>query len=439
MNPLGLALAQLKDRWVASALHVAMLAIGVAAATALLLFSVQSDQRLQRDARGVDLVVGPKGSPLQLVLSSVFHADVPAGNIPYEAVAQLDGDRRVRDAIPLGLGDTVGGFRIVGTRESFVALYGAELSAGRMMAAEMEAVLGAEVAARLGLSLGDRFVGAHGLGEGGAAHEGHDYTVVGILAPTGAVIDRLAITPLESVWAVHDHGPIEGVIGGRQTTAPATPSDDYDHDHDHGDHDHAHDHDHDHGPGEAHDHEDRPKEVTAILLRLNNPIAAPILRREINQRTAWLAARPADEATRLFALIGTGTDLLRAFAFLFIGAAALSVFATLLSALNERRGEVALLRAMGATRGDVFGVLIGQGLVIASVGTLMGLALGHGLIHVLAQASAQARGFGLDGSMVHPGEVWILAGGLAAGLLAALPPAIGAYRTDIAKTLAEAG
>jgi putative ABC transport system permease protein len=162
------------------------------------------------------------------------------------------------------------------------------------------------------------------------------------------------------------------------------------------------------------------------------------LKRQINQSTDLLAARPAEEATRMFALIGTGIDLIRVFAVILIAAAIASVFATLLAALNARRGEVALLRAMGATRGDVFTVLLGQGLAIGVAGVALGLAGGHGLLNLLAATSDQARDFGVTGLAWHPGEWVILAGGVLAGALAALAPAIAAYRTDIAKTLSEA-
>jgi putative ABC transport system permease protein len=430
MSNLGLVFAYLRERWFTSLLHLLMLAIGIAAATALLLFSAQANDRLARDARGVDLVVGAKGSPLQLVLSAVFHADAPTGNITQADADRIAQDPLVKSAIPIGLGDALRGHRIVGAPAEIIDLYGAKIGEGRAFAAPFEAVLGAQTAVRLELKVGDTFVGAHGLGEGGADHAEHPYTVVGVLAPTGAVIDRLVLTSLESVWAVHTPvGPIDARIGGLQgpTVAKAKAKD----------HDHDHDHDHAHTPGEAQNHL-ADREVTAVLVATRSPIGAPRLKRQINQSTDLLAARPAEEATRLFALIGTGIDLIGVFAMILIAAAIASVFATLLAALNARRGEVALLRAMGATRGDVFTVLLGQGLVIGVAGVALGLAGGHGLLNFLAATSEQARDFGVTGSAWHPGEWAILAGGVLAGALAALAPAIAAYRTDIAKTLSEA-
>lgn len=434
MTLFGLTFAQLRERWFANTLHVLMLAIGVAAATALLLFTTQTEDRLARDARGIDLVVGAKGSPLQLVLSSVFHADVPTGNVSFADYDRLTRDPRISAAIPLGLGDTMGGARIVGTTPAILPFYGATLAQGRVFAAPMETVLGAETARRLGARIGMQFSSAHGLGEGGEAHEHGVYVVVGVLAPTGTVLDRLALTPLESVWKVHDvHMPAGAErIGGMQGRAleaplPNAPAAK--------DHDHAHDHTQGGTPSPD---AMAAKEVTAVLVRTRSPIAGPRLKREINQSTALLAARPADEAARLFSLVGAGAQAFRTFAYIFIAAAALSVFATLLASLNDRRGDIALLRTMGATRLGVFGVLLGQGLVIAGLGVGLGLSLGHGLLDAAAASSAQLRGLGITGATLHPGEIWIVIGGLGAGALAALIPALDAYRTDIAKTLAEA-
>ena len=414
MTLAGLTFAMLRERWFANVLHVLMLAIGVAAAAALLLVTTQSENRLARDARGIDLVVGAKGSPLQLVLSSVFHADAPTGNIAYADFERLTRDPRIKAAIPLGLGDTIQGSRIVGTTPAFLAFYGARVAEGRSFAAPMEAVLGAETARKIGAKLGDEVAGAHGLGAGGAPDHG-TYKIVGILAPTGTVVDRLVATSLESVWAVHEtHMPAGAErIGGIQGAPPPGY--------------HAHE------P----EHVDAPREVTAVLVRTRSPIAGPRLKREINQSTALLAARPADEAARLFVLVGAGAQAFQTFAYVLIASAALSVFATLLAALNERRGDIALLRTMGATRLGVFGVLLGQGLAISALGVFAGLALGHGLLQIAAEISPQARGLGLTGLTVHPGEIWIVAGGLIAGALAALAPAIAASRTDIARTLAE--
>lgn len=434
MTALSLIFAYLRSRPLSTGLYVLMLALGVAASTALVLFSEQTTRRLERDAAGFDLVVGHKGSPLQLVMAAVFHADAPAGNIPAAALDRLKADPRVAEAIPVALGDSVGPFRIVGAPGTILEAYGARLAVGEVYAAPFEAVLGADVARARGLSVGDAFVGAHGLGGDGAEHHAHPYRVSGVLARTGSVADRLVFTPVESVWDAH------GIAHGDEAHAHE--------DHAHEDHataDHAHA---DHAleaPAQRGVFVNRGRieapqaDITAVLVRVVSPIGGLALKQELNRDTTLLAARPAEEAARVFRLVGLGGQVLQAFALILIGAAAASVFTTLFAALRERRGEIALLRAMGATRGTVFAVLAGQGLVIATIGVMLGLAGGHGLVELLARTSPQAAGFGLTGWTWHPFEALIALGGIAVGAAAALPAAIGAYRTDIARTLAEAG
>jgi putative ABC transport system permease protein len=200
----GLAFAYARRRPLATMLVIALGALGVGIATLTLLVTHELETRLRRDAEGIDLVVGAKGSPLQLVLAGVYHADVPPGNVPYASLAMLRANPRVASAIPLALGDSVRGFRIVGTEPALVEHYAATLAAGEMFVAPMDAVIGSDVARATGLRVGATFAGSHGLAEGGGEHAETPYRVVGVLAPTGRVVDRLVLTPLESVWAVHE-------------------------------------------------------------------------------------------------------------------------------------------------------------------------------------------------------------------------------------------
>src|SRR3990170_5229800 len=168
---------------------------------------------MHRDARGIDLVVGAKGSPMQLMLSGIYHLDAPTGNIPLSSVALLSKNRMVKRAMPLALGDSWKGHRIVGAGKEYADHYGAELREGRFYDKPMEAVLGAEVAARTNTAVGATFKGAHGMGsEPGDEHEGA-YTVVGVLAKTGSVVDRLALPPSAS-----------GSAGARGAPGPPAPT-----------------------------------------------------------------------------------------------------------------------------------------------------------------------------------------------------------------------
>ncbi|HEX5863168.1 MAG TPA: ABC transporter permease, partial [Casimicrobiaceae bacterium] len=198
MNIVRVAYAYARHSPLTTVLNLALLTLGVATITLLLLLGEALDERLKRDAAAIDLVVGAKGSPLQLVLAGVYHVDVPPGNIPLDEVEKLRGNPLIREVVPVAMGDSYRGFHIVGTEPDFLGLYGARLASGVLWRAPLEAVLGAQVAHRSGLTLGAQFAGAHGLAEGGEVHGDNPYRVVGILAPSGTVIDRLVLTGVES-------------------------------------------------------------------------------------------------------------------------------------------------------------------------------------------------------------------------------------------------
>jgi putative ABC transport system permease protein len=429
MNPFALALAYSRDRALITALNSLLLALGVGTIIALMLFANQLDNRLQRDLQSIDMVVGPKGSPLQLILSSVFHLDTPIGNVDKKDLVPIINNPAVAKAVPIGLGDNFRGFRLVGTTHDFIGLYQARLGEGRLWADKTpyQAVLGAQVAAKLGIKVGDQFISSHGLDKNGHAHEDKPYTVVGILNPTGAVIDRLVLTALESVWDAHgQHGAHE-------------------HDDGHGDgdgdgHEHGHEHEHEHAPKEAllSVTRDVTQEVTALLVQFRSPVGAARLPIAIKQNTQLQAAVPAQEAARLFSLVGIGLDVLQGFGVLLIATSALSIFVALTTALSQRQGDIALLRTMGATRTRVFSQILLEGVLLAMLGTLLGLALGHGALELAAFAIPGAQEAGLTGLSVLPQELYVVAGGLLLGALAALIPAIRAYQTDIVVTLARA-
>jgi putative ABC transport system permease protein len=379
-----LALAYLAARPLATALHVLLLALGVATMVLLLLFTSQAEERLTRDARPVDLVVGAKGSPLQLILSAVLHADIPTGNIPYDEARKVGANPMVAQAIPVSLGDSFRGYRIVGTEPAYLALYDARFASGRVFAAEMQAVLGAEVARRSGLGVGDRFVGSHGLSASGSAHASHPFIVTGVLAPTGTVIDRVVLTPLESVWEMH---------GGHAT------------------------------PG-------APHEITALLVRYRTPIAAATLPRQVNATTVMQAASPALETARLMSLMGVGADALRLFAFVMMASAAASMLAALMAALHERRYDLALMRTLGARPSTLFALLACEGVTLVVAGVILGLALGHGAAEALGRWIARSNSWSITGFAWVPQELWLAVAVLAAGAATCLIPAIQAYRRD---------
>jgi putative ABC transport system permease protein len=397
MSTLRFAWRYLWARPLAATLNVVLLSLGLASIAFLLLVAQRVEAAFDRDLAGIDVVVGAKGSPMQLILSGVLHLDVPPGNISLEAVQALTNSPLVAQVIPVSLGDNFQGYRIVGTSTDYVALYRGVLTRGVLWDAPMQAVVGAAVARKLGLQLGQRFVGSHGLGAGGHAHGDSAYQVVGVLAATGGVLDRLILTDTASVWRAHE---------------------DY----------------------SAADDEDRKameaeREVTMALVRYKSPLAAVSFPRWVNTSTEMQAAAPALEVTRLLHMLGLGADVLRAFAGMLLLTAGLSVFIALWNAVRERRGDLALLRMLGAPPGRIATLLLTEALWLGLVSALLGLALGQ--IFVLALGWM----LGLDQSLLLAGALWPLellwvpALALAVSLGAALLPALGAYRSNVLQLL----
>jgi putative ABC transport system permease protein len=390
--------AYLLARPLMTLLNVLLVALGIATVTVVTLATKQFESRLKRDAAGIDLVVGAKGSPLQLVLAGVYHLDVPPGNVPLAALQTLRANRLVAQAIPLALGDSLRGYRIVGTEPEFLALHRATIADGRIFDEPMQAVLGATVARDTGLRAGGQFVGNHGLAPGGPEHEDDRYTVTGVLAPTGGVIDRLVLTPVESVWFVHE--------------------------------------------GEPEDDAERrileaERELTMVLVRYASPLAAASLPRTINATPQLQAASPAFESARLFQLVGIGIDGIRAFGWLLLGMAALSIFVALAQALSDRQRELALMRLLGAAPSRLFALLLIEGTVLTALGVALGLATGHLGLSLAGGWLAPRGELALTGADFDTMEIVYAAIAILLGALAALLPAWRASRTPVAATLSE--
>jgi putative ABC transport system permease protein len=403
MNTAAISFAYLRARPLATALNLLLLALGIATITVLLLASHQLEQRMQRDSAGIDLVVGAKGSPLQLVLSALYQVDIPTGNIALSDARDVQAHRMVKKAIPIAMGDSVGGFRIVGTSHDYPAHFGAALAAGRLWEAPLEAVPGALAARDLGLVPGARFEGVHGLGGdgGGSSHAATPYTVTGVLAPTGTVVDRLVLTGVESVWLVHTH--LDDLAQASKALA---------------------------------DMAEEEKEVTALLVQYATPLAAAMLPRFVNATAGLQAASPAFETARMFQLVGAGVDAVQGMAWILVFAAGLSVFIALYGAMEERRRDLAVMRMLGASPARLFLLVLFEGALLAAIGAVIGLVAGHALTEVLGFALASRQQPAVTGWALLPGEYWIALAAVGVGLVAALIPAIRAYRTDIAATLA---
>lgn len=402
MNRFKLVWAFISRKPLTWAFHMLALALGVAVVTALLLVQEGLETRFKRDLADIELVVGAKGSPLQLVLSSVFALDVPTGNIPLSEAERFSRHPLVKRAVPVSLGDNAAGFHIVGTSLAYPEIYGAKLQSGQMWSAPMEVVLGSEAARVMKLAPGATFTGQHGLTTGGDAHGDKPYRVTGILVPTGAVIDRLILTDTASVWKVHEEAhPAEA----------------------HGEAEHATDAVHD------------GREVTALLVTYRSMLGAVMLPREVSATANLQPAVPAIEVGRLNRLLGSGGDVLQGFGAGLLVLAGFGFVLTLATAVGQRAPQLALLRVLGARPAMLFSLVTIEALLLGLTAGVTGVGLGWAAAMFAAQASATTGGPELALSMPGLREVWILAGALAISLVAALGPAISAYRTDPARVL----
>ncbi|RPD40348.1 ABC transporter permease [Chitinophaga barathri] len=449
-----------------------LLACSTAVLLVLISLNRQSREQLEKQIDGIDMVLGAKGSPLQLILSSVYNLDAPTGNISLAEASRFMHHPLVESAIPLSLGDSYHGYRIIGTTPAYLEKYQVKPASGKVFSRSMEVVVGATVAKRAGLSIGKTFAGTHGLGEKGHVHEEHLYVVTGILPPTGLSLDQLILTPLSSVWTIHE-------------TAKSHRDE---HDHAEGDeHDHekaeagaitSHHKDHE---DETHDHETsgaaepagaqaqdktaeqagqpansgagagmpfmamasapaKPEQqITAVLIKFRSPLAQLQLPRMINENTNMQAAVPAIEVNRLQSLLGAGTEILRILGWLLAGLAACSIFVMLVQGTHERRYELALMRSMGGSRLKLLGLVLTEAAMLALAGILGGFLLSRAALFLLQQEVFTHYHLNFSNAWKITAADFYTAGAIfAACLLAALFPAIRAFRLNISKTLANA-
>jgi putative ABC transport system permease protein len=452
MNLMKIVMKNMRQRALATWLTGTSVALGVALAIAIVLIKQGVQQRFEQGTLGYEMVVGAKGSPLQLVLNTVYNLDVSPGNISWKLFEQLRGDPRVKLAVPFSVGDNFHGFRIVGTTDAFFKDFEfepgrkPELAAGRIFTfseaalksafqeAEQrarerearergeevkpapttegtpanrpfEAVIGSTVARETGLQIGQTFIAAHGVQPSAEAkeHTENPWTVVGILAPTRTAADRAIYINLDSFYHIEGHEI-------RQPTTPAKV--------------------------EEKDNDPDPGQVSSIVVKLRSPIQAFSLYREINDRQDAMAAFPAGEIRKLFDIVGNIDRLLFAQAILVLIVAGVAIAVSIYNSMSERRREIAILRALGARRATIFSIVLLEAMTICIVGAAAGLLGGHLVVAAANGALYRASGFIIPAFHMQALEWYILTVAVILGAVSGIGPAWGAYRTDVAKNLA---
>ena len=399
MNIFKLSIKNIFNKPLSSAISLVLLILGVGIISLLLQLNSLIKDQMNNNLKGIDMVVGAKGSPLQLILSSVYHIDSPTGNISLKEAENISKNRMVGSSVKILYGDNYKGFRIVGAEKKFIDLYNGVIKEGKEWNSPYEVLVGSKVYEKLNINLGDELVSSHGLRETGEAHDDEYFKVVGLLEPSNSVIDQLIVTSPESVWNIHDT--------------------------------------HDHDDEEEHDHEHEDREITAMLIKFKSPMNIIQFPRQINENTNLQAAVPSYEISRLFKLFGFGIETLSYLAYIIIIVSGFSLFINLFNSMSERKYEMALIRTLGASRFQLSTMIIFESLILTILGFILGLLFSRFGVMFVSSLIDESLNYNLNSFKVLSEEYWLLVLSVLIGLISSLIPAIQVYKMNISKILAD--
>ncbi|MEL6521139.1 MAG: ABC transporter permease [Pseudomonadota bacterium] len=399
---------------IARALTVGMtvLAIGLSVALFLGVEKVRTGAKssFADTISGTDLIVGARSGSVQLLLYSVFRIGNATNNITWESYQDIAAQPQVEWIVPISLGDSHRQFRVMGTSLEFFSRYkyrqgrSLDVANGQVMADLFDAVIGADVAATLGYSVGDPIVVAHGLASF-TEHKDQPFRISGILEKTGTPVDRTVIVSLEAIEAIHVDWQSGAKIPGQSTPVEVIRQMDL-----------------------------QPGAITAALVGVQSPLQTFALQRAINEypEEPLLAILPGVALQELWAIVGVAETALLGVSAMVVVTALIGMMATIFSSLNERRREMAIFRAMGARPGIIVGLLVLEAMLTAALGAVVGLCLLYvGL--VIAQPMIDTE-YGLWLPIGAPSlrEFWVIVGVVVASAIVSLVPAIRAYRLSLA-------
>ena len=415
MRSLPLALKSLRNRLATAALTAFTIGLSVALVLCVERVRTEARQSFASTVSGTDLIVGARSGPVNLLLYSIFHVGDATNNVSWQSYREIAAWPDVAWSVPISLGDSHRGFRVMGTTKDFFERYryGARhplaFAQGRAFDDLYDAVVGAEVARRLGYAPGQSIVLSHGTGRIAIAeHADKPFRIVGVLARTGTPVDASVLVSLEAIEAIH----IDWQSGTRIPGASV-------------------------GAEEARHQDLTPKTITAFLLGLKSRIATFAVQRDINDYDAepLLAILPGVTLQQLWSLVGVAENALLAVSALVVLVGLAGMVTALMTTLGERRREMAILRALGARPRLVFGLLVLEATILTFAGILIGIALAY-LAVALGQRIALDR-LGLALSIAWPSAAeWAFLGAvLVAGFVAGSLPALLAYRRSLADGL----
>ncbi len=443
MTLLTIAAKSIRQRWLASSLTALSISLGVALMVVVLVINGVVTRMFSQNATGFDMILGAKGSPMQLVLNTIYFLDRPIENIPYKYYLEIKKKKWVAHAIPFALGDTTedGKFRIVGTiPEYFDCEYVPgkkfELQGGKFLSGTFDAVIGARVARAYGWNVGHKFPLAHG----GNTSDIHDekFTVAGVLAPTGLPIDRAVFINYDGFYEIEGHEkskpeaeaeekarrdsellipavqPEAGGAGGGGKPTKKEPI------------------------------SDQQKQVTAILIQVagNGPAEqaaiAYLMMPRFNKGSVAQAVNPIEQIKKLLDdVVGNIRNMLLVMTVLIIIVSGVGIFVSIYNSMSDRKREIAIMRALGARRRTVFSVIVAESILLCAGGGIAGLLLGHGLVFIAGPIVEARSDILIDPWYFEGHEILILPALLVLAIIVGLVPGLTAYRADVAKGLSE--
>ena len=452
MNLATIAWKNIRQRGLGSSLTTVSVALGVMLMVAVLVIVGILESTFSQRTINFDLIVGAKGEPLQLVLSTVYHVSPPIENLPYRFYEDLAKDKRIDAAIPLAMGDVTeeGSFAIVGTIPEFFNIPYAPGEKhvfrikGTAFYQPFDAYIGSRVAAENNWSVGSKLKLRHGGAAGDHVHD-EEFTVVGIIAPTGLPHDKTVYVHLDGFYQIQGHDkPLKEAIKREREFYGETPLTEDELaaeikkiEAKYGVHDHSQDHGHEgHDHGHAHETPPVQKEVTAILLSCKTPIAAQLLAGELRKGYKAQAVNPIFPMQKLMNdILGPVKQLLVFMTGLIVLVSGIGIFVSIYNSMSARRREIAIMRALGAQRRTVFGIILTESIILCVGGGLVGLLLGHGMVYLAAPIVEVRTGLIINPLAFENTELVLFPALFLMSVLVGFLPGMSAYQTDVAESL----
>jgi putative ABC transport system permease protein len=409
---LRLALQSLRNRWITALLTMIAIAVSITLLLGVEKVRTGARQSFADTISGTDLIVGARSGSLNLLLYAVFRIGNATNNVTWASYQDLTSRPEIAWSVPLSLGDSHRGFRVLGTTPDYFGHYKyrqthvLNFRAGKPFSDLFDAVIGADVAAALGYKVGDRVIVSHGLGSVSfVEHDDKPFRVSGVLEKTGTPVDRTVHVSLEAIEAIHVDWQSGARVPGQSVSADEVRKMDL-----------------------------KPKAVTAALIGLKSKLATFRLQRAINEyREEPLSAiLPGAALQELWGLVGTAETALKVVSAMVVATALLGMVTMILTTLNERRREMAILRSVGARPRTILGLLMAEAGILTAAGILLGIVLLYAALLILQPYVDTTYGLHLPVDPPKPAELEMLGMIIVAGCVAGLLPALRAYRLSLA-------